>query len=150
MIPKITVAPLTAAHLPAMIELELQSFADPWTEEALAGSLTVPVMRGLGAFDGDALVGFVLAYVIPPEGEIADLCVAPAARGKGIATLLMRAILDADDCTDCFLEVRMSNTPARRLYEKLGFRAIGLRKHYYEHPKEDALVMRRHTDDSPC
>lgn len=137
----VEITPLTLADLPRVMELERESFSDPWSESAMAETLSIPVVRGLAArLDGE-LVGFVLAYLIPPEGEIADICVSPEARGKGIATLLLKALLEGE-CTEFWLEVRASNTPARRLYEKLGFVAVGIRKSYYENPREDAVVMR--------
>ena len=74
------------------------------------------------------------------------IAVAPAARRQGIAESLVLALIRAlDECgvTSLTLEVRVSNLPARTLYEKLGFAAVGLRKNYYFHPKEDACILRK-------
>lgn len=138
---RVEILPLTADDLPRVMELERESFSDPWSEAAMAATLSIPVVRGLAARVDGETVGFALAYLIPPEGEIADICVSPKVRGRGIASLLMQALLEGD-CTEFWLEVRASNTPARRLYEKLGFAAVGIRKNYYDNPREDAVVMR--------
>jgi ribosomal-protein-alanine N-acetyltransferase len=53
----------------------------------------------------------------------------------------MDALIDGSGCTQFWLEVRASNSAARSLYEKLGFEVLGVRKNYYERPREDALVM---------
>ncbi len=136
------ITPVTPDDLPVMLELERASFADPWSERMMNDLLDLPVCRALAARREGRLLGFLLALVIPPEGEIADLCVAPEARGQGIGTALLEALTGDSACTEFFLEVRTSNTPARRLYEKLGFCAVGVRKNYYEKPREDALVMK--------
>ena len=138
---RVEILPLTADDLPRVMELERESFSDPWSEAAMAATLSIPVVRGLAARVDGETVGFALAYLIPPEGEIADICVSPKVRGRGIASLLMQALLEGD-CTEFWLEVRASNTPARKLYEKLGFAAVGIRKNYYDNPREDAVVMR--------
>lgn len=137
----VDITPVTTADLPRLMELERASFGDPWSESAMAATLEIPVARAIAARSEGKIVGFVIAYLIPPEGEIADICVAPEARGRGIGCLLMRALMESCDCTQFYLEVRASNLPARRLYEKLGFQRIGLRKNYYDRPREDAVLM---------
>lgn len=139
---EIRITPVTLADLPRLMELERESFSDPWSESAMAATLEIPVVRALAARREEQIVGFVIAYLIPPEGEIADICVATEERGQGIGTRLLQALTEGSDCTEFWLEVRASNLPARRLYEKQGFEAVGLRKHYYDHPREDAVVMR--------
>lgn len=138
---KIEITPVTPADLPRLMELERESFFDPWSEAAMAATLDVPVVRALAARRDGGLIGFVIAYLIPPEGEIADVCVAPEARGQGIGAQLLRALIEGSGCEQFWLEVRASNLPARRLYEKMGFERLGLRKNYYDHPREDAVLM---------
>ena len=66
----------------------------------------------------------------------------PECRGcAGIPTVT--ALIEHLDASESLLEVRVSNAPARSLYERLGFQVIGTRKEYYDDPVEDALVMRR-------
>jgi ribosomal-protein-alanine N-acetyltransferase len=84
--------------------------------------------------------------VLGIEGEIADIAVAPDARGQGIGGVLLdRATLGLHQAgvRTLYLEVRESNHAARRLYESRQFGQVGRRKGYYQHPAEDALVLRR-------
>lgn len=91
------------------------------------------------------VAGYVIAHCAADEGEILNLGVAPAHRRRGLGRALVKQVL-ADLCTrrvrTVYLEVRESNAGARRLYESLGFTAIGRRRTYYRRPVEDAIVLR--------
>jgi ribosomal-protein-alanine N-acetyltransferase len=90
-----------------------------------------------------ALAGFLVARHSPPEWELENIVVAPEVRGTGIGKQLMDTLLvqARQTKTDAiFLEVRASNTAARRLYENLGFKEAGCRKGYYTNPNEDAVL----------
>lgn len=137
----IEITPYEASDFDAVMHLERASFSDPWSERNMADCLAMPVVRAWVARQGEQILGFAIAYLIPPEGEIADICVSPDARGQGIGRALMETMLSADDCAQYFLEVRASNTAAIGLYRKLGFEVIGIRKRYYDKPREDAIVM---------
>ena len=138
--------------LAAIARIERASFSDPWSDESLATALdrmVVLVATGGGERAGDGaatVVGYVVALVIAPDAEIADLAVAPEARRRGVGrALLARAIdvLESLAVRAVHLEVRESNRAARTLYESAGFRALGRRKGYYRQPVEDALLLRR-------
>ena len=142
------------ADLLAMLRIERASFSDPWSEETLATALALDRMLVLVADErGDApgdgapkLVGYVVALVIAPDAEIADLAVAPGARRRGVGrALLARGLeeLAAMDVRAVHLEVRESNMEARTLYESTGFTAVGRRRGYYRRPIEDALLLKR-------
>ena len=91
-------------------------------------------------------VGFLVARHMAPEWELENIVVSSAARRKGIGSGLLAALIAAARETDSeavFLEVRESNTAARRLYERAGFKPIASRKSYYSNPLEDAVVYRR-------
>ncbi len=137
----LVIAPATEADIPAMMALENACFSDPWTEGAMRSTFDIPVTRILVARLEGEVVGFAIAYLIPPEGEIADICVSPAMRGKGIGGLLLNGLIADSQCSQFWLEVRLSNLAAQRLYGKTGFQILGVRKNYYDHPKEDAIVM---------
>jgi [ribosomal protein S18]-alanine N-acetyltransferase len=91
------------------------------------------------------LLGFLVARHVSPEWELENIVVATAAHRTGLGTLLLHALLSAARATNSesvFLEVRESNTAARSLYERVGFRMSGQRKSYYANPREDAILYR--------
>ena len=94
----------------------------------------------------NAIVGFMVTREVMGEIEILNLATAPEARRTGVGTALLRS-LHADDV---FLEVRESNIPARKLYERLGFTLVGKREEYYDDPVETALVMRLSRHPNSC
>lgn len=138
---EVEIALYTPADLDGIMELENACFGDPWSRAAMEETLKLPVVNAWVARRAGQVVGFVIGYLLPPEGEIADLCVSPAERGRGIGQALLAKVMRDSDCARFFLEVRVSNAPAIGLYRKLGFVELGVRKRYYDHPKEDALVM---------
>jgi [ribosomal protein S18]-alanine N-acetyltransferase len=93
------------------------------------------------AESGGAIAGFLVSRAIAGEREIFNLAVDPAMRRQGIAEALLRRELSAA-ASVWFLEVRASNMGARRLYAKIGFRELAIRRGYYDEPSEDAIVMR--------
>lgn len=92
-----------------------------------------------------SVFGFLIAHHLAPDWELENIAVAPSAQRKGIAKRLLKALFAAARETNSetvFLEVRESNTPARRLYESAGFQQQGRRKSYYSNPIEDAILYR--------
>lgn len=140
----ITIAPMTARHLPDVLEIEIGSFSTPWSWESFRGELGNPDSHAFVALEDSAVVGYICIRRIWDEGHILNLAVRPDFRRRGIArSLVLRGIEEfrADRCKDVYLEVRVSNHAAIRLYETLGFKRERLRKSYYVLPLEDALVM---------
>lgn len=135
--------------------IHASSFPAPWEQRwdraALAELLATPGAFGLMAQEGEdgAASGFVLTRVAADEAEIITLGVAPEARRRGIGTaLLAAAAREARErgAISLFLEVADDNFAARRLYEELGFVAVGKRRAYYARgtlPAAAALMMRR-------
>lgn len=90
-----------------------------------------------------AVAGFIVARkTAPGEREILNIAVTAEHRCQGIGQMLMRRLLASGEPGDVFLEVRESNTAARRLYERMGFENTARRHHYYDDPPETAVVMR--------
>jgi ribosomal-protein-alanine N-acetyltransferase len=90
-------------------------------------------------------LGFLVAQHIASEWELENIVVSPTEHRKGIGGHLMRALVDAASesaSESVFLEVRESNHPARRFYQKTGFQQAGVRKGYYRDPPEDAFLYR--------
>jgi ribosomal-protein-alanine N-acetyltransferase len=95
-------------------------------------------------YDTPHLLGYAGLLMVPYEADILNITVRPEARRQGIATQLLGKIgelAESRGVTVIHLEVRESNTPARTLYEKLGFTVDGIRKNYYERPRENAVLM---------
>jgi len=140
------IRPLLAADLPEVLHIERETFPDPWTGEALAGSLQPGPMYALTAVDETGrVVGYAMGLVIAPEAEVLNLAVSADRRGEGTGRALLQALLALArtmGATEAFLEVRRSNDAAIALYRAVGFESMGVRRSYYERPKEDALTMR--------
>ena len=105
--------------------------------------------RGEASVGEGGVVGYVVAWLVVDEAEVANIAVASEARGLGVGARLLDDALDAarrHGATTVYLEVRDSNAAARALYASRGFQQIGRRRHYYRKPVEDALVMRRELD----
>jgi ribosomal-protein-alanine N-acetyltransferase len=93
--------------------------------------------------EDSAILGFLIARNVGPEWELENIVVAPEMQGRGTGTRLLNELIaraQQSNSHAVFLEVRESNTPARRLYEKLGFKETGRRKSYYSNPLEDAAI----------
>jgi [ribosomal protein S18]-alanine N-acetyltransferase len=143
----ITIAPLASERdLDAVLHIEGESFSSPWTRDMYLAELkNVGVSFCYLARDetGHA-VGFCSFWRIVDELHINNLAVLPGYRRRGIASTLLMFVLKEGarlGAGSVTLEVRRSNDDARRLYERFGFAASGVRRGYYTNPVEDALVM---------
>ncbi len=136
-----------AQRLAAIVRLSPE--AGNWSEAELRESIANTTIRKCLVAEADfGVAGFLLASVpVAGEAEILTLAVDPGARRRGIASALVRALLESAPGR-VYLEVRRSNTAARRLYERLGFVQAGVRTAYYESPCEDAIVMQVTSDQS--
>ena len=132
------------AHLEQVKALLELCFGDSaWTMDSLRSQLDKSDSRSTVAAEADRIIGFLAFEQLLDEGSIVEVAVHPDCRRKGIArSLITDAIQNADGLDTVFLEVRESNTPAVGLYESLGFERIGVRKGYYQKPKEDAVLMK--------
>lgn len=128
----------------AVAALEAQIFSMPWSAAGFADTLLREDVIFLVAYEQDELLGYVGIYCTLDEGEITNVAVAPAARRRGIARALLTELkrqLTCRNVAQIVLEVRVSNEPAIRLYEQMGFSVLGVRKNFYEKPTEDAYIM---------
>lgn len=132
--------------LAAVEAMQRESFANPWGAEAFAReSAKNPVGRlyVMRAASGEP-VAFCACWIIVDELHVNSLAVARPWRRRGLATRLWDAVTrDAirEGARSATLEVRESNHAARALYEKMGFRVEGVRRDYYQSPREDALIL---------
>ena len=143
----IRIVPMNADHLDEVAELERICFPDPWSRNMLAEELDNALSAFLVALDDSGKVaGYAGLQVVLDEGTILNVAVRPEYRRQGIAGKLLDVFLNfaqANRLSFLTLEVRASNYDAIALYGSRGFRSTGRRKNYYEHPKEDAIIMTR-------
>jgi ribosomal-protein-alanine N-acetyltransferase len=125
--------------------IERASFTTPWPPQAYRSELeTNRLASYLVARIDDRIVAYAGIWLMVDEAHITTFAVHPAWRRRRIGERLLLAVLDVSmdrGAREATLEVRLSNLPARRLYEKYGFRPVGLRPRYYTDDNEDALVM---------
>lgn len=143
----VRIVPMTADHLDEVAALEQICFSDPWSRQLLANELDNDLSALLAALnDHGEVVGYAGLQVVLDEGTVTNIAVRPDCRRQGIAGKLLQVFLDfaqANRLAFLTLEVRASNYNAIALYGSRGFRSVGRRKNYYEHPREDAIIMTR-------
>ena len=142
----IVLAPMRWWHLPQIGVLEQELFApECWSEELFWSELAQLDQRTyLVALDGDRIVGWAGLATGGAEAFIQTVGVTGSAQGRGIGAMLVEALIDAARRTGAEmvgLEVRADGDVAQRLYARLGFEVVGLRKGYYQPSGADALVM---------
>jgi ribosomal-protein-alanine N-acetyltransferase len=150
----VEVGPASSADVDRLLGLERESFSVPWTRKMFEAELTgnpfahVLAARTAGerqeAERAHEIVGFVCFWVVFDELRVMDLAVDPRVRRQGVAARLVGCALAsglAGGAKRALLEVRSSNSAARRLYERFGFREVGVRARYYTNPVEDAVLM---------
>lgn len=136
---------MTEADVAAIEALERACFSEPWSEKSLRESLANPRYRILTAKAEGRLIGYVSTFLVADEMNIANVAVDSEFRRLGVGKRLMdSAVILArqNRMTTIYLEVRKSNEAAQELYRKVGFERGGVRKNFYDHPKEDGLIMR--------
>lgn len=141
---KVNIRNLEEKDLPHVAEIAQQSFTVPWSIKSFKKELLNDSSLLKVAEINGKVVGYVVFRRILDEVELLSIAVSPPFRRKGIATRLIKETLNEikDSVKACFLEVRISNEGAIRLYEKLGFLRMGIRKKYYLLPEEDAIIMK--------
>lgn len=137
--------PMTAEHLDQVAEIERLCFSDPWSRRMLSEHLENECAATIVAQGEDGTVlGYAGLLAVLDEGYITNVAVRPEYRRQGVASQLLEAFRrfgEGSGFAFLTLEVRASNTAARALYAKHGYAEAGCRKNYYEHPREDAIIM---------
>lgn len=124
--------------------LDQEIFTQPWSKQGFLNALTGRNLF-LAAEKDSGLAGYCGMYCAADEGEIVNVAVKKDARQEGIGEAMLRTLLQQAEnagIRTVLLEVRVSNQAAIRLYEKLGFEICGLRKNFYELPREDGYLMK--------
>ncbi|HJR95331.1 MAG TPA: ribosomal protein S18-alanine N-acetyltransferase [Gaiellaceae bacterium] len=143
---------LETGDLEKVEEIERESYPTPWSRSMFDAELRKPSSLALGAFtESDRLVGYAFVSRYVDAWHVMNVAVAHPYRRRGIAVALLERLFDVtatDPRRGYTLEVRVSNTGAIALYEKLGFEARGVRRGYYTDNREDALIMWREPTSS--
>ena len=131
-------------------EIERLCFTDPWSKDAMIYELeSNPRAFYIVAELEGQVAGYAGLWRIGDEGHITNVAVKPGFRNRRIAQGIMEVMIDFTTQQGIMhhtIEVRRSNEPAIKLYEKFGFRIEGVREGYYQSNKEDALIMWRHQE----
>ncbi len=135
----------TASHVERIAYIEKECFGDAaWSYDSVEAFVENEFSHVTAASCDGEIVGYAGVIVIAGEGEITNVAVLPEYRRRGIARCLVSAIEETARSLSAellHLEVRESNEAARSLYESLEFDAVGRRRGYYTHPREDAILM---------
>ena len=133
-----------AEDVPQIMDIERASYSMPWTETTFRGLIERRDADVLAAEANGRVVGYAACWVVVDQAELGNIAVAPDWRRRGVGARLLEAVIEHSrgrGVRELFLEVRVSNDVAQRLYQRYGFREVGRRRNYYVAPVEDALVM---------
>jgi ribosomal-protein-alanine N-acetyltransferase len=145
----ITIDSMKKSDIDQVLAIEQASFSQPWSKNLFLSEFRSPLIsKLLVSLAGDPVLrritGYLIYWLVEDEMHILNLAVAPAWRRQGIArALVVEGVRrgHAQKVTRAFLEVRASNREAQKLYSSLGFTGSFIRRDYYDHPVEDAVVM---------
>lgn len=140
----------TEKDLEQIAAMEREAFSDAWSEQGLRETFYTCSATMVVAEKEEELVGYCIVYCVLDEGEIARIAVAEKARRTGVGKGLMEDVcrrLNKQQVKRLLLDVRRSNESARSFYEKYGFVEDGVRRQFYENPKEDAILMSMQLDE---
>ena len=138
--------PMIAEDLEQVVEIEKASMLSPWSKELFEEELKREVARYFVGEIDNQVVGYMGYWEAPEEAHIINLAIAPRFRQKGLGFEMMQYCLRFaynKGARLATLEVRESNEAAQKLYEKMSFRTVAIRKKYYSDNQENAVVMIR-------
>lgn len=143
--PSVRVLPLRLNDLDVLREMEMGAYEFPWSQGNLLESLTHDPIK-MGLWIDTRLIGYLFAQVVLNELHLLNFTIHRSWQRQGWGSYLLARLLEtarSHPCVDLYLEVRRSNLPAIALYQKAGFRQVGLRPGYYpaHQGREDALIM---------
>lgn len=143
---EIKISPMEKSEVDEVLKIEEQAYGEHhWSKDSFYGELSNDLAYYYCAYDSNKnLLGYAGSWRIVEEAHITTIAVKPELKRRKIGEALLTRIL-----SDCYedkikyitLEVRVSNIPAIKLYEKYGFKSLGTRKGYYQNNNEDALIM---------
>lgn len=156
--PDSRIEPMRIGDVDDVLVIEGVSFTNPWSRQAFVHELVdnrvarLWVARPEAARGGPAVLGYLCLWVIVDELHVTNFAVHPACRRQGVGHRLLGELLEhyrRQGAVRVTLEVRPSNGEARRLYDRFGFREVGLRRGYYFDTGEDALLLETRLGEAP-
>jgi ribosomal-protein-alanine N-acetyltransferase len=136
---------MTRSDLKQVMQIENASFVSPWSRKSFESELKKDFGFSYTAVEDKRVIAYIIGWLVADEIHIANIAVHPRWRRRGIAMVLMQKVIELyPGFTWIRLEVRRSNLAARNLYRQLGFKEIGIRKHYYVKENEDAILMTKY------
>jgi len=135
---------LDASHLDAVLAIEVEAYPEPWTRAMFREEIRSEKSHFYVMSLGDELVGYGGFWLVLDEAHITSLTIRDVFRGRGYGRRLLRFIERAAATAGArmaTLEVRESNSRARKLYTTAGYRIVGVRRGYYAKTKENGVVM---------
>jgi [ribosomal protein S18]-alanine N-acetyltransferase len=146
-LPRAFLRDMRREDLPAVLDIERRSFAQPWSRAFFEKELATPFARLVVAVEEAVprpqVIGYTCRWRVTDEVHLLNVAVHPERRGLGHGRALVAAVVgeaEAARARVVYLEVRAGNVIARRLYRQLGFKDLGVRRGYYG-PGQDAVVM---------
>ncbi len=148
-----TILPIISSDFERLFEIEQAAHSVPWSMGTLQNNQGKRYLN-LKLVQQDHIIAFAICQTVLDEATLFNIAVDPAFQGQGFGYLLLEALikhLRQKDIATVWLEVRESNQKARRLYERLGFNEVDVRKNYYPTPdggRENAVVMAAYLSDA--
>lgn len=143
---RVKIKPMHRDDVESVVALEAKAYGEHhWSKDSFYNELSNELAKYFSVFnEKDELIAYCGSWHILEEAHITNIAVSPEYRRMHIGEALLKTVID-----ECYrnmvkyitLEVRAGNTPAIGLYEKYGFKSLGLRKGYYQDNNEDALIM---------
>lgn len=140
----LTIVPFEKGDIPYLVSIENACFSTPFKEKDFLDILNSEISSVLVAKVDGNVIGFVSFTIIIDELQIINVAVDPLFQGKGIGNAIMNELISygsKNGVLKYFLEVRESNLSAIHLYEKYGFKQVGISKNHFSLPRENAILM---------
>jgi len=143
--PALRVRPMNEADINAIMAIERRSYDYPWTAGIFQDCLRIGYSCWV-ALEDNAIAGYAVMSMGAGESHILNICIRPESRRQGLGLSLLTHMLNLareHNADVAVLEVRVSNESAIRLYRRLGFNELGIRKSYYPAARgnEDAMIL---------
>lgn len=139
----------TEQEIEEIARIEAKVFSDAWSHKNILETYQQAQAVVAVAVKEKMVIGYCILYIALDEGEIARIAIEPEWRKQGVGQGLLNYICDyckQHGVERLLLDVREGNGSARRFYEKYGFEVDGIRKSFYENPKENAVLMSGNID----